>query len=971
MHKMKKRKKKKSGLPALAAGIAAAALCVALGWLLEYELLPAEEAAVSAGPIEKMQISEAMSLNKSTLADGDGRYSDWIEIVNADSVPVDLSGWRLLTEDEPLSPFVFHNLTLSPGERAVIFADGQEKTGALHAPFRLSASGETVLLLNASGAEADRVELPAMRPDQSCSRTEDGGWVFTLYSTPGMENLPENAVVRTVIQDAICLSEVVPDNVSLTGGAHDLIELVNTSGRNVSLVGYMLSDDPSRPDKYVLGDVILAPGQHYLIEADGDNVPFRLKASGEQLSLVTPDGQLAGYVSWEEIGADQSFALVNGEWMRTAVATPGFPNTAEGAAAIDRQRTDANATGLFINELMVSGAEEYDWVELYNAGSSAISLNGFGLSDDSDNPRKWQFPEGASVEAGGYLVVYLSGRDTIDRSKHYHTNFGVSCTEPEALTLCLPDGTIIDRAAMQRMYGDVSVGRKREGGFAYLAEKTPGAANAEKTYDARAEKPVFSAMGGLYAAGETLELTIEAPEGVHVYYTLDSSDPTRDSALYTGPITLNKTTVVRAAAFGADLYPSYIETQSYLFGLSHTVRVVSVVSDPEGLFSDETGIMALGSNGNPEPPYTGANFWKEWERSGHVEIFETDGNTLISQGCAVRLQGANSRARPQKALCLTARMTYDDDNRFRAELFSERNYTEYQSFILRAGGQDGVKTRIRDTVIDELAADAGVFYQESELCVVYLNGEYWGQYDMREKTNRFSIADFEGLEDPDGISIVRNHEQVIRGSDSTYRALMQYIGEHPEATDADISHVESVVDLDNYMGWISVMMYSGNQDVGVRRYRVDNGDGLWRWVIFDMDWAFYNDTDSVRRWLDPAGAGAHNVADNRLFVYVMKNAAVQDRFLSMFGKLVTGPWAAEKMVDRIQTMYDALMPEMEAHFNRWTDIKLIEWSDYMDEMLEYAAVREEKIIGYAQQHFGLNSEQMARYFGPEYGGSGR
>jgi len=633
---------------------------------------------------------------------------------------------------------------------------------------------------------------------------------------------------------------------------------------------------------------------------------------------------------------------------------------------LDRQLLAANTTGLYINEVLASNASNFEWVELYNTTRNTINLTGFGLSDDSSIPRKWQFPEGAQIKAGEYMTVYLSGRDTIDLKEIHHTNFSLSCTQPETLTLCMPDGTIIDRAYMPEMYGGISIGRKKDGGFAYLSEPTRSRINSTVMYDSRAQKPVFSVQGGIYGANETIQINISSPDGVPIFYTLDGSNPSELSTPFTGPITLNSNTVVRAVAIGHGLMPSYTETQSYFFGISHTVRVVSVVSDPKGLFSAETGIMASAEGATEKNNYRGANFWQDWERSANVEIFESDGSTLISQGCGLSVHGATSRSYDQKSLRLVARMNYDHKNRFHAPLFSERDYTEYHSFILRAGGQDAERSRMRDNIITQLAADAGVYYQESELCVVYLNGEYYGQYEMREKVNRFSISDYEDWEDDYWLSIVEGHSYVMRGSDESYAELMEWIKNHGEATDADIEYVETVVDLDNYLNWMSVMVYSANQDTGLKRYSSREGDGRWKWIIFDMDFAFYNDTNSIQRWLNPEGAGLDNEEDNRLFVYVMKNGKVRNRFLTRFGELVTGPWAADRMVARIESQYNAMLPEMEAHFQRWPAISLRKWQKYVQSLLEYASTRDEKIIGYTQQAFSLTKDEMTLFFGEKW-----
>ncbi len=962
-----KKKHKKQSMPSaqIMLFLLACVICIACGYILQYDIFAPNDADDAVQPSARVEISELMSRNAGVLMDTYGQYTDWIEIVNRENTAVNLTGWKLLTADEPLKPFIFHDLILQPGEYAVIFASGQEQTNTLHAPFKLNGSGEEVLLLDASGIEADSVDLPLLEDDQSYARTQDGEWVRSAFCTPYMENTEENAVnMRSIVSDAICISEVIPLNASLIAGGSDLIELTNTSSRVVSLAGYALSDDAADPFKYMLDGISLNPGEYLLIEADGKTVPFKLSSTGEQLLLTTPAGQIAGLVEWEIMEADRSLSLVNGEWTTKMVPTPGYSNTIQSADIRDSLLTAANSTGLFINELMVSDSDDYDWVELYNAGSSRVDLSNFGLSDDPQSPRKWQFPEGTSIKSGEYLIVYLSGQNSTQNSGKLHTSFSMSFLNPETLTLCLPDGTIIDRAYMPEMYGDISIGRKSSGGFGYLPESTPGTANSNTIYDMRARAPEFSTKGGIFAAGETVQLTLTAQEGMNIFYTLDSTDPTQDSLLYTGPITLTDTTIVRAAAYGRNAYPSYIETQSYLFGISHTTRVVSFVSDPDGLFSDENGMMVLGANALDEDPYTGANFWKKWERAANVEIFDTDGTTLISQGCISKLHGANSKMFPQKSLSLSASSTYDEDSRFRASLFSERDYTEYHSIVLRACGQDGSRARMRDTVITQLAEDVGIFYQESEICVVYINGEYWGHYDMREKCNRFAIADFEGWESVDNMSIVTGHDLAAHGSNKSYADLMSWIKDHKEATDEDIAYVETIVDLDNYLSWVSVMIYSGNQDIGVRRYcNTAAEDPRWKWVFFDLDFAFYNDTNSITRWLDPAGAGSNNRADNRLFVYVMKNKKVQDRFLTLFGEMVTGPWTAENVHAAFEAQYNLMLPEMPAHFARWTSITQSRWQRYVDELMEFSLTRDEKIIGYMQAQFKLTDSEMAKYFG--------
>ena len=138
-------------------------------------------------------------------------------------------------------------------------------------------------------------------------------------------------------------------------------------------------------------------------------------------------------------------------------------------------------------------------------------------------------------------------------------------------------------------YTAVSYARMADGNFLYATEATPNRANAAGGYEGRAEAPEASVPGGMYENGETLTVEFSAAPGARIYYTLDSSTPDESDALYTGPIAVSSTTVVRARAYANGCLPSFIETQTYLFGVEHEMRVVSLVADPYEMFDEVDG----------------------------------------------------------------------------------------------------------------------------------------------------------------------------------------------------------------------------------------------------------------------------------------------------------------------------------------------------------------------------------------------
>ena len=963
-------------------------------YLLPLSLSTAASSETALAAASGLRISEIMSANASAFTDERGEYSDWAEIVNEGSQAVDLTGWTLTLSSHEILPFTFGSQVLEPGEYLLILMDGtsQNTPGYIaHAPYKLpAAGGVTLTLRDRLGQEADSVLLPGLEKNQVYARNEAGEWAVSSMYTPSLPNTQEFYELvlaeRKTTSDPIELSEVMSKNATYTPNEYgeyvDWIEVHNASDHSVNLSGYSLSDSGSNLRKWVFPDRTIQAGEYLLIYADGRassagtlHASFRLNAEGEDLYLCNPEGQIVDLVAVGALQADQSLSRTkSGEWSSAFVPTPGDENTPSGAARLDDAFRAQNATGLFITEVMAStdstelSQESYDWLELYNAGSSTIDLSGFGLSDSSSHPRKWQFPQGASIQAGQYMVVFLSGMDG-KISGSYHTNFSLSAEGGFTLSLSDANGNLIDRLSLPVQYTNISYGRQASlSGYGYFDVSTPGASNLSAAYAGRCDTPAFSVQGGLFDAGETVTVTLSAPAGQQIYYTLDCTDPTTASTLYTGPFAVSSNTIVRAVASAPGYIDSFINTQSYFFGLTHTLRVVSLVSDPANLFDYYTGIYEMGPNATDTYPYgsmnKGANFWMDWEKAANVEVFGADGETLLSDPCGIKLHGQYSRAEDQKAFKVIARSKYGSQ-RFEAALFDNRDYTEYQSFVLRASGQDTDKSRMRDSVLTALAEGTGVMYQETELCVVYLNGEYWGHYNMRERINTYSITQWEDWSEDvrDDMDLIKANRNAMQGSNEDFADLIEWIKENGLTSDANLAYVEERVDVDNYLNYVAVEMFTSNPDLlNVKRYKCDRMDGKWRWILFDLDWAFYHNSNSISRWLNPAGVGTDLKTDNTLFVELMKNAGVQDRFLTILGNLMATNFSTENVLSKIDERYNALLPEMEAQQERW-GLTMKTWETEVEKLREYARTRPGLLLGYIQDYYDFSTEQMRHYFG--------
>ena len=962
-----------------AVGLGLLALAVVLLVIMAV-VSPGQGEAAGTGTV---QFSEIMSSNASALMLSDGTLPDWIEIVNNGEKDANLNGYALMIDGDPTRMYRFAGTTVPAGGRIVLLADSGNGNG--HLPFRLAASGQTLVLMNPAGQTADAVQTPSLDADQVYCRDENGEWQLSYAATPGEKNkVSETAAenyTETQTGGDVVITEVMARNATYApdenGEYWDYVELTNLSGAPVSLKGWYLTDDRTNIARWQFPDVTLEAGGTLLVHCSGydrkDDLKhlhanFRLGSDGATVLLTRGGNQTAALVDVPALETDQAYSLVNGRWTTGFAPTPGAANTAENAAVAGESIRSGNVHGVIINEIVAATSTSApDWIEIYNAGTQAVDLSGWGLSDNAARPRKWQFPAGSMLQPGQYAAVFCSGENKNENGQ-MHTNFNLAVEGGYAVTLSQPDGVIVDRIHVPRQYEDVSYGRidGREGLY-YFTLSTPVAKNDGIPYMGKAEAPEYSVRGGLFNAGDSIQLEMTAQPGARIHYTLDSSDPNEGSPMYTGPITITGTTILRTRVYADGYLESYMDTQSYLFDVNNAggVYVVSLVSDPANLTSDEKGILVKGPNASEKYPHTGANFWQDWEHEAHVEVFGGDGEELLSQSCGIKLHGQYSRAEKQQAFKVIARTKYGS-NRFPIELFSARDYTEYQSFVLRSSGQDTDKTRMRDSILSALAKDTSVLYQETEICVLYLDGQYWGQYNLRERINPESICQFEGWEgQEDNIDLVKANSNTMQGSNDSFAALLQAVKNADQTTDEFYQNLDKAIDIQNYIEYMAVQIFTGNTDtLNVKRYRNANADGKWRWVLFDLDWAFYTDTNSINRWLTPGGMGANSRTDNSLFIACMKNPRFRDEFLTHMGREMATTFTSENVVGMIHERYEILKPLLDDQLARWET----SWDKFEKEMktlINYAEERPMKLLGYfaGTEHLKLTEEEMYHYFG--------
>ncbi|MDL2257927.1 lamin tail domain-containing protein [Eubacteriales bacterium OttesenSCG-928-K08] len=979
--------------------IAAVLVCVVV---LIFVFSAGGQSPDSNGNYWQLQINEVMTSNKGAVPDANGNFPDWVEIYNPTETDINISGFGLSDELISAAKWAFPSGTILPaGGYIVVYCSGDTSLGALHAPFKLSAT-DVLILSNATGKAIDNLQLTSVSSNATLGRNETGAWVEMAHPSPGYPNTEEGiAAYRATLQETmqdngIRINEFMASNATTLPGPQgnypDWIELYNTTGADVDISGCGLSDDIDQPMKWIVPEGTIIPANSVKLVycsgldglIDGElHAPFGLRAYAEDVVFSGRNGAIIDSFSYTNQEADISMARKPdgfGEFESTAQPTPGYLNTEAGLAEFSLTSIFP-VGGLMISEVMnnnttttVNGVIE-DWIELHNSSNTAINLSGYALSDNPKNPAKWVFPD-VTIEAGSYLTLLATGNNVTDTEKKtLETSFKLAA-EGEVLLLFSPDAVLLDKLSLRNTGADISHGRTG-GVLLYYDKPTPGEANGAG-YQGITQQPTFSVLPGIFNQPFSLELT--ANSGTTIYYTTDSSVPTTASTQYSGPIQLSKNTVVRALAVQQGYLSGRCATGTYLFttdGVNHQLPVATLVFDPPDLWDSKKGIYVKGDSIDPDEawPYIGsANYGKkgdEWERSAAFAIFDENGTQVFSQNISARIAGAFGRGREQKGFNLIARDS-EGKNRMDYPFFAQLPYDSYKALVLRAGGQDQANAKIKDELAGGLLAgtDVNFLYQAYKPYVLYLNGEYWGVYFLKEKRNRFFVAQHEELENADNMTLMRSASRVHYGSSKEWQELMNYIKANSLKNKDAYDYVASRVDLDSFMDYQISEIYVANSDYwNIQYYKVDGGK--WKWIYYDFCWGFDN---SSAKSLSHKTLSLRRLADkpcSDLFNALLENADWRDSFLRRFAEIMNTVYAPERMHEHLDKLYAQVEPEIErerAKFNG-ADADPFNRSSYqtfikkIEEIRQFIDGRPAEMKAQIKAEFNLSDSYMQEVFG--------
>lgn len=487
-----------------------------------------------------------------------------------------------------------------------------------------------------------------------------------------------------------------------------------------------------------------------------------------------------------------------------------------------------------IDYLLVENDYPDSWVELYNPTDNAISLGNWYLGDDSDVSLAYKLPSGISIPAKGYFLIYCDKED-----KGVHTNFRIDANGT-TLYLFNNNKELVDKLTIAAQPApNIAYGRKTDGASEWQYELAPsaGKANYGPGTSNILPEPVFSVNGGLCSEPMTLEIT--KPEGCPaeaiIFYTTNGSEPVPGQAGVKGgmshTIEISKSTVVRAKI----IHPQYqalsprSTTRSYIYHPRKvTMPVVSIVSDNAFFYDSERGILSTTvNNGTP-------NYMQKWRRPINVEYYDAKNKEIFNQLGETAISGVSTREQPQKSMKIYANKRFGKKN-FKGTFWKDKpTVKKIKSFVIRSGGNNSSGARVNDALVQKLFGTHvnGLDWQAYQPVIVYLNGNYFGEFGMRERSDENYVeANYDGLEDIE-MADEASYQKPVVGS------LFEKFYNTYRNKAADYDTVTEEMNVDNYMKSLIAELYAQNTDFptnNVSLWRPLEEGGKWQWILKDLD----------------------------------------------------------------------------------------------------------------------------------------
>jgi hypothetical protein len=647
------------------------------------------------------------------------------------------------------------------------------------------------------------------------------------------------------------------------------------------------------------------------------------------------------------------------------------------------------AQHILINEIAYSNKQilkdfeddSPDWFELYNPSDSPIDITDYMVIDDKAKDEYWIFPS-YTMEPGELLLVFASGKDTMVNNE-FHTSFKLGNMK-ETLFLLNNSGEIVDSIAPECVpAGNHSLSRIPDGSpDLFAAVSSPRNTNNNAmviSVNFIPDTLMISHKSGFYTQPISITLANNHPENT-IVYTLDAEVPDEEAETYTGQLYLEDLTpeqnrfanipetqiepgnkiykgnILRAVVYSNGCPASNEITSSFFINESmkgrYKVPVVSLITERDNLFDKKTGIYVHGKYRNFD------QHGAKWERETHIEIFDSNGVQIIDQDGGMRIHGRGSRRSEQKSLRLYADAEYGREF-FDYPLFRQKPEIErYKVILMRTtGGTRG--PLLREELCNALVKDMNIDYNAGETAILFINGEYWGIYNLMERQNEEYIGVNYDVQDPQADIIAYDRDVVVEEGDiADYDNLISFIEASDPTDDGFYTEISKRIDIDAMIDYYIAEFYIANTDwpfSNVELWKLKSDTAKWRYFFFDSDASLMWINDDHLTEYNNSIPDYQRHPDFCTFILksLLDNNEIRNLFFQRFHHHLSTTFRTDRVmneISRLEKIYAPLVPE---HIYRWHNpIDYKKWQINIASLRTFAMLRPGILYDQLTQNFG-------------------
>ena len=531
-----------------------------------------------------------------------------------------------------------------------------------------------------------------------------------------------------------------------------------------------------------------------------------------------------------------------------------------------------------------------------------------------------------------------------------------------------------EKASLER---DQSFGRFPNGSsnFVIMDLPTPNRGNFESN------SIIPNVSSGFYSDSFLLTLNTSI-KGDIIHYTLDGSDPTKNDSVYISPILIKdrsdepnifsdiptappdtfnrsyyywkqpgkvaKATTLKFRSFRAGVPSSKIHHQTYFVGekfKDYTFPVFSLMIDSSSLFDYDTGLYvpghffdSLGFSHWPIGNYHGEG--DAWERNGHIQFFETDKKLEFSTGVGLKMHGNGSLGMPQKNLRLLFRKKYGL-GKLNYPIFESQQPASFQRLLLRTGGNTFTEVNFLEAILQDIVKNEDLDIQQNRPSVLFINGEYWGVHNIREKMDEHYFESYYDINEDQILTRFPCSQNDIGGG-TEFRDVFDFVENNSLKIDTNYQLAKQLLDVENIMTYYIMQIFYANKDMhsNFRYWGTKGNQTKWRTMVYDLDISFGFGWGDKNPSIEHFQFATRPICHTLIFRKLLENQEFKEQFITRSEELLKTTFHSDTIINRFESFKKIYRPHMQEHIDRWGYPESIEsWDDRIEEFKRFARQR--------------------------------